>query len=279
VIGIDDWAKRKGHTYGTIVVDLDRRCPIDLLEDRTSETVAAWLQAHPEVRVVARDRAEAYASGVTHGAPDAVQVADRWHLLKNLREAVEVELCQRPILPWAPPLPEAESLLPAAPVPPVLETTGTAHPLPAAETPSGSRADVARLARRAQRLAQYERARALRHQGYTWAVVAQQVGVRPRTLRYWFARACFPERKRRTGDRSGRDPYRAYLWQRWEAGEHSATQLWHELRAQGFRGSYRGVARVLAPWRQRKTGRQRRPATAAAPTPPAPPALTARQMA
>ncbi len=165
VIGIDDWAKRKGHTYGTIVVDLDRRCPIDLLEDRTSETVAAWLQAHPEVRVVARDRAEAYASGVTHGAPDAVQVADRWHLLKNLREAVEVELCQRPILPWAPPLPEAESLLPAAPVPPVLETTGTAHPLPAAETPSGSRADVARLARRAQRLAQYERARALRHQG------------------------------------------------------------------------------------------------------------------
>ncbi len=279
VIGIDDWAKRKGHTYGTIVVDLDRRCPIDLLEDRTSETVAAWLQAHPEVRVVARDRAEAYASGVTHGAPDAVQVADRWHLLKNLREAVEVELCQRPILPWAPPLPEAESLLPAAPVPPVLETTGTAHPLPAAETPSGSRADVARLARRAQRLAQYERARALRHQGYTWAVVAQQVGVRPRTLRYWFARACFPERKRRTGDRSGLDPYRAYLWQRWEAGEHSATQLWHELRAQGFRGSYRGVARVLAPWRQRKTGRQRRPATAAAPTPPAPPALTARQMA
>src|SRR5207237_1114187 len=71
-IGLDDWAKRKGHTYGTIVVDLDRRCPIDLLEDRTAETVAAWLQAHPEVTIVARDRAEAYASGVTQGAPDAV---------------------------------------------------------------------------------------------------------------------------------------------------------------------------------------------------------------
>jgi len=90
-IGIDDWAKRKGHTSGTIVVDLDRHCPIDLLEDRTAETVAAWLQAHPEVTVVARDRAEAYASGVTQGAPDAVQVADRWHLVKHLREAVEAE--------------------------------------------------------------------------------------------------------------------------------------------------------------------------------------------
>jgi len=98
-VGIDDWAKRKGHTYGTIVVDLDRHCPVDLLEDRTAETVAAWLQAHPEVTVVARDRAEAYTSGVTQGAPDAVQVADRWHLLKNLREAVEAELRARPTLP------------------------------------------------------------------------------------------------------------------------------------------------------------------------------------
>ena len=211
VIGIDDWAYRKGRRYGTIVVDLERGGPVDLLEDRLAETVAAWLRAHPEVTVVARDRADAYASGVTQGAPDAVQVADRWHLLKNLREAVEVELCQRPILPWAPPLPEAESLPAATPVPPVLEATDTAHALPAVETPAATRADVARLARRTQRLAQYERARALRDDGYTWAVVAQQVGVPPRTLRYWFAREGFPERKRRTGDRSSLAPYRAYL--------------------------------------------------------------------
>src|SRR5262250_1681084 len=230
IIGIDDWAKRKGHTYGTIVVDLDRHCPVDLLEDRTAETVAAWLQAHPEVTLVARDRAEAYASGVTQGAPDAVQVADRWHLVKNLREAVEAELCQRPVLPWAPPLPEAESLLAATPVPPILEPPNASHALPAAEMPAATGADVARAARRAQRLAQYERARALRDAGYTWAVVAQQVGVAPRTLRYWFARAGFPERKRRMGDRSSLAPYRAYLRQRWEAGEHSATQLWHEVR-------------------------------------------------
>jgi transposase len=279
VIGIDDWAKRKGRTYGTIVVDLERGCPVELLDDRLADTVATWLRAHPEVTVVARDRADAYASGVTQGAPQAVQVADRWHLLKNLREAVEVELCQRPSLPWSPPLPEAASLPPAAPVPPVLESPDASHALPAA-MPSGSGVNVARAARRAQRLAQYERARALRDAGYTWAVVAQQVGVAPRTLRHWFARQGFPERRRRTGDRSSAAPYRAYLRQRWEAGEHSATQLWHEVRAQGFRGGYRSVARVLASWRQRQKGRKRGPkAPAAAPTPPGPPALTARQMA
>jgi len=271
VIGIDDWAYRKGRRYGTIVVDLEQGGPVDLLEDRLADTVATWLKAHPEVTVVARDRADAYASGVTQGAPDAVQVADRWHLLKNLREAVEVELCQRPSLPWAPPLPEADS----AP-----SGTADASASEAPSAPAGPRADVARAARRAQRLAQYERARALREAGYTWAVVAQQVGVPQRTLRHWCARQGFPERKRRTGDRSSLARYRAYLRQRWEAGEHSATQLWHEVRAQGFRGGYRSVARVLAPWRQRKLGRKRGPkAQAVACTPPAPPALTARQMA
>ena len=138
---------------------------------------------------------------------------------------------------------------------------------------------MARAARRAQRLAQYERARALREEGDTWAIVAQQVGVAQRTLRYWCAREGFPERRRRTGDRSTLAPYRAYLRQRWEAGERSAAQLWHEVRAQGFRGGYRSGARVLAPWRQRKLGRTRGATTAAAPAPPAPPALPARQIA
>lgn len=86
VIGIDDWAKRRGQHYGTIVVDLERRRVVDLLEDREAETLASWLRAQPQVRVVARDRSMQYARGVTEGAPQAVQVADRWHLLKNLNE-------------------------------------------------------------------------------------------------------------------------------------------------------------------------------------------------
>src|SRR5258706_8893308 len=89
VVGIDDWAWRKGQHYGTIFVDLERGDVIDLLPDRAAETVAAWLKAHPGVEVVSRDRSAAYAQAATEGAPQAEQVADRWHLLKNLREAVE----------------------------------------------------------------------------------------------------------------------------------------------------------------------------------------------
>ncbi len=89
VIGVDDWAKRRGQVYGTILVDLERRRVVDLLSDRTAETLAAWLQAHPGVKTVARDRSSEYACGITTGAPQAEQVADRWHLLVNLREAFE----------------------------------------------------------------------------------------------------------------------------------------------------------------------------------------------
>ena len=89
VVGIDDWAWRKGQRYGTIVVDLERSDVIDLLPDRDAETVAAWLKAHPGVEVVSRDRSATYAQAATEGASQAEQVADRWHLLKNLREAVE----------------------------------------------------------------------------------------------------------------------------------------------------------------------------------------------
>jgi transposase len=89
VLGVDDWAIKKGHSYGTILVDLERRRVVDLLPDRTAEALAEWLKAHPNIEMVSRDRYQPYIDGIRAGAPKAVQVADRWHLLKNLTGAVE----------------------------------------------------------------------------------------------------------------------------------------------------------------------------------------------
>ena len=89
VLGVDDFAFKKGRRYGTILVDLERRLPLDLLPNREPQTLALWLKAHPGIEVVSRDRAPAYSEGARCGAPQAVQVADRWHLLKNLGDALE----------------------------------------------------------------------------------------------------------------------------------------------------------------------------------------------
>ncbi len=231
-LGVDDWARRKGRSYGTILVDLDAQRVIDLLPDRTAETLAAWLRGHPEVMVVTRDRAEAYAEGIRQGAPQALQVADRFHLVKNVTDALERYLTRQHVaLRRAAHTGES-----------VACCTDTLEEI----APPASREQPAR---RARRLAQYEEVIALHALAVSDRVIAAHVGVSERTVQRWLRHGQFPERRRRSERPGQLAPFAPYLRERWEAGCHNATRLWHELRARGFTGSYTSVALSVAPWR------------------------------
>lgn len=301
VIGIDDWARRKGQTYASIVVDLERHQPITLLEDRSAETVERWLQAHPTVTIISRDRSTTYAAASTAGAPAAIQVADRFHILKNLREAVEQELernnivLQRTVLESAAPTAPASvgmlhssgdevspGMAAAQPPPPAL-VPALDVPLPTSSiyptTPSGRRAEAERQVRRAERVAYYTQMVELQQQGLSQRTIARTIGVSPRTISRWSAMGQFPERKRRTGDTSGLEPYKAYLLERWQKGCHNIARLWRGIQSEGFSGSYGVVYGYLAPLRR---GEPIRPSALEACVPvdptPQPSTYTARQL-
>jgi len=88
-LGVDDFAFRRGKNYDTLIIDLKTHRPIDLLPDRSGTSLKAWLLAHPGVKIISRDRSTEYTRGATEGAPKAIQVADRWHVIKNLQEVLE----------------------------------------------------------------------------------------------------------------------------------------------------------------------------------------------
>jgi transposase len=231
-LGVDDWARRKGRSYGTILVDLDLQQVIDLLPDRTAETLAAWLREHPEVMVVTRDRAGAYAEGIRLGAPQALQVADRFHLVKNVTDALERYLTRQ------------HAALRRATL--TSEAVARSADTPEDTAPSSSREQPAR---RARRLARYEEVIALHALAVSDRVIAARVGVSVRTVQRWLHHGQFPERRRRAERPGQLAPFAPYLRERWEAGCHNATRLWHELRERGFRGSYTSMALYVAPWR------------------------------
>jgi transposase len=242
VLGVDDFALRKRQTYGTILVDLERRQPVALLPERTAEPVAQWLREHPGVEVIARDRASAYAEGARQGAPAATQVADRFHLLQNLAEALTQVFTTHGRVLDAVNATERQQ-----PVP--LSDGTSAVPVPPPPTPPAEQARAAQRA--ARRQARYDTVWALHRQGWSTAAIATQVGCSRRTIERYLQMPTWPVRQhRRHYGRSVLNPYKAFLLERWNAGCHTAIQLFRELQPRGYTGSYRRVAAYVSRIRQ-----------------------------
>jgi transposase len=230
VLGIDDWAWRKGHRYGTILCDLETQKVIDLLPDRESETVAAWLGQHPGAEIVSRDRGGIYAEATRKAAPGAIQVADRWHLLRNMSEALKNAL-------------EPHHRLLAQAAGTVRDSEANAVPVP--EAPSRTAPWELRMQQqnRQRRYSRYEEVQRLMQGGARPREIARHLGLDHRTVRK-FMRAEFPEAKPRIR-RCIVDPHAEYLDRRLEEGCRNITQLWRELREQGFGGQLNIVRRWL----------------------------------
>lgn len=245
VLGVDDWAKRKGQEYGTILVDLERRCVIDLLPDRQAETLATWLREHPGVEIIARDRGGAYAQGAREGAPQAVQVADRFHLLKNLADALgevlggEHAALREAALAPPPPAGDAGSPLPAAAAP---------NPPPVGDRRARREREQSAHARERRR-ARYDEVRRLQQEGLTARQIAARLGISRTTVGKYLNGSTFPERKTRATPSGSVEPYAEYLRRRWDEGCHNAKELWRELREQGFPGQPLAVWRFTRSWR------------------------------
>lgn len=238
-LGVDDWAMRKGRTYGTILIDLERHRPIDLLPDRSAATLATWLQGHPEVEIITRDRSTEYACGASTGAPSALQVADRWHLLQNLRQMLE-RLMSR-LLSRLKQLPALDAGNAPA---------GTQAVRPRIRLRLSPKDKAASAVSQARAEATYQQVQALRKRGYKIRQIADKLTMSRTTVRKYFYAEAFPERAKRQATPSMLDSYLPYLEARHQAGCENAKQLWRELREQGYPGAYVQISRWLRQHRQ-----------------------------
>ena len=240
VVGVDDWAWKKGQRFGTILVDLERRQVVDLLPIRSAEVLRAWLERHPEVEVIARDRQGLYAEGARRSAPGAVQVADRFHLILNLRQAVERALAvQRPYL----------RLTPGAVVVPPFFQIKEGRRLVVRSTVTQKEAEAVRQ-RWQEKWALFRAVKEMQAASLSVKEVAQRLGVNRRRLHKWVRLEELPERSRRQPRPGMAESFRDYLHQRWEQGCRHGRTLLAEIRQLGYRGGHSQLAKLLSPWRQ-----------------------------
>jgi transposase len=301
VLGIDDFALRRGDCYGTILVNLQTHRPLDLLPDRTADAVLPWLKRHQEIEVVSRDRASAYADAATKALPHASQIADRFHLCQNLREHLQQVLDRkRTCLPFVEdtplkggpasctsrgdPLKLGESVLACPerakaevsdqpslaiqPEPPVLLLE------PEVEISSLTYAERKKKISRDKRSARYEEVMTLHRAGIGQRAIARDLRISRKVVRRFVASPGFPERAEGTGQHHKRKsklaPYLPYLRERWAAGAHNGSQLFREIEECGYTGSRSLLGRLIAEWRTElpskpRQGKPRKPRLAARP--------------
>jgi transposase len=234
VVGIDDWSWKRGLCYGTLICDLETNRPIDVLADRSVQTVSAWFEKRPSVEIVSRDRSSEYAAAISKGAPQALQ----GHIVKNLSESLQTLLARcraeirRGLQMQTEPAQELEV------TEPVLEE----------ERPPARSCSVklAQGGRRAQKLDRYEQVIELHQQGAKAADIASRIGIGERTVYRWLAHGSFPEAKKRRRRPSLIDPYELYVLNWWQRGHRNGLQLYRELKAQGYKGSPRAMYNYLA---------------------------------
>lgn len=204
VVGIDDWSWR-ATSYGTIMVDLERRSVIDVLDDRSVESAAKWLRCHPLIEVVSRDRCGLYAQATRDGAPQAQQVADRFHLIQNLRSAIEEQM----------------SLSGRA--------TGRAILSEDAIVDAATHRRRARLAHRQSRQEIFEMLHALRQEGLSYSEIARRTGYERRSVTKWLKFNAPPDRRRAALNPTSPWYFEAFLVQCWKDGNCRGRHLFHDI--------------------------------------------------
>lgn len=229
VVGIDDWCWKRGQRYGTILVDLERQTVIDLLPDRSAASVQQWLAAHPEIEIVSRDRGGCYADGARRGAKQAQQVADRWHLAKNLGEAIEIYLIRQRIQ-----------------VPAPFKGPATKEPDPIVPRLDSIKQEQAIQAKVERKQALVDQARDLSAQGLSIRVIAMRLDIARNTVRRYLRCQGEIQTAMRPRRSSLLDPYYDFLMQRWSEGCSNAHQLFNELRAKGYQGGEVTVRNFVA---------------------------------
>lgn len=248
VIGVDDFALRRGQVYGTLFVDHQTHHVIDLIPERSSESATRWLAGHESISIVTRDRSSLYAKGIRDAHPEAIQIADRWHLLSNARDALirlldrhhrEINTAQKTVA-------EEVALTPNPSATPI-ESAPATIVIEAPATPV-SKARQDSLHRRERRLLRYRQVLALREQKTGIRAIGRQFGMSRNTVLRFLGAKEFPEHAKRHTHKEI-DAFAKRLREWWDGGVHNARDLHRRVKALGFTGSWYCVRRLVAPWR------------------------------